>query len=108
VDIIPLRPKFEIPISKVQTALLTKTEETLEDSDLTHSLSGLKKVYHEVEKILDHRGTKNKEFLVRWKGYDSDEVSWRKEKDVTQSVITEYRQYLKNKTRHTHNSTTHT
>ena len=34
VDIIPLRPKFEIPTSEVQTALLTMTEETLEDSDL--------------------------------------------------------------------------
>ena len=34
VDIIPLRPKFDIPISEEQTALLTKTEETLEDSDL--------------------------------------------------------------------------
>ena len=34
VDIIPLRPKFEIPTSEVQTALLTMTEETLENSDL--------------------------------------------------------------------------
>ena len=34
VDIIPLRPKFDMPISEVQTALLTTTEETLEDSDL--------------------------------------------------------------------------
>ena len=51
-----------------------------------------------MEKILDHRGAKNnKEFLVRWKGYVSDEDSWIKEKDVTQSAITEYRQYLKNK-----------
>ncbi len=33
-DIIPLRPKFEIPTSEVQTALLTMTEETLKDSDL--------------------------------------------------------------------------
>jgi len=132
VDIIPLRPKFEIPTSEVQTALLTMTEETLEDSDLdsltfvasariakqrakqlqpknvkdtgklnpqnTHSQPKLKKGYYEVEKILDHRGAKsNKEFLVRWKGYDSDEDSWIKEKDVTQSAITEYRQFLKNK-----------
>ena len=37
VDIIPLRKKFDIPISEVQTALLTMAEETLEDSDL-HSL----------------------------------------------------------------------
>jgi hypothetical protein len=29
----------------------------------------LKKGYYEVEKILDHRGTKSKEFLVRLKGY---------------------------------------
>ncbi len=34
VDIIPLRPKFDIPTSEVQTALLTMTEETLEDLDL--------------------------------------------------------------------------
>jgi len=34
VDIIPLRPKFDIPTSEVQTALLTMTEETLKDSDL--------------------------------------------------------------------------
>jgi hypothetical protein len=38
-----------------------------------------------------------KEYLVRWKGYDSEEDSWIKEKDVTQSAITEYRQFLKNK-----------
>jgi hypothetical protein len=64
----------------------------------THSQPKLKKGYYEVEKILDHRGAKsNKEFLVRWKGYDSDEDSWIKEKDVTQSAITEYRQFLKNK-----------
>jgi len=104
VDIIPLRPKFDIPTSEVQTALLTMTEETLEDSDL-NSLTfvasarlakqqakqhqpkmdtvkakpqdmqpkpKLKKGYYEVEKILDHRGTKSKEFLVRWKGYDPE------------------------------------
>jgi hypothetical protein len=40
------------------------------------------KDYYEVEKILDHRGTKSKEFLVRWKGYDSEDDSWIKEKDV--------------------------
>ena len=34
VDIIPLRPKFDIPTSEVQTAHLTITEETLQDSDL--------------------------------------------------------------------------
>ena len=34
---------------------------------------------------------------MRWKGYDSEEDSWIKEKDVTQSAITEYRQYLRNK-----------
>jgi hypothetical protein len=34
VDIVPLRPKFEISTSEVQTALLTMTEETLENSDL--------------------------------------------------------------------------
>jgi hypothetical protein len=34
VDIIPLRPKFEIPTSEVQTALLTMAEATLENSDL--------------------------------------------------------------------------
>jgi hypothetical protein len=51
-----------------------------------------------VEKILDHRGMKNKkEYLVRWKDYDPEEDSWIKEKDVTQSAMTEYRQYLKNK-----------
>jgi hypothetical protein len=62
------------------------------------SKSKLKKGYYEVEKILDQRGVKNKkEHLVRWKGYDSEEDSWIKEKDVTQSVITEYRQFLKNK-----------
>ena len=130
VDIIPLRPKFEISTSEVQTALLTMTEETLEYSDLdsltfaasariakhqakqhqpkrdtvqktpqdTQSKPKLKKGYYEVEKILDHRGMKNKkEYLVRWKGYDSEEDSWIKEKDVTQSAIAEYRQYLKNK-----------
>ncbi len=140
VDIIPLRPKFDIPTSEVQTALLTMTEETLEDSDL-NSLTfvasarlakqqakqhqpkmdtvkakpqdmqpkpKLKKGYYEVEKILDHRGTKSKEFLVRWKGYDPEDDSWIKEKDVTQSAITEYRQFLRTKTHHTHNSTTHT
>ena len=103
VDIIPLRPKFDIPTSEVQTAHLTMTEETLQDSDLnsltfvasariakqqakqqltkrdrdterltpqdTQSKPTLKKGYYEVEKILDHRGTKSKEFLVRWKGY---------------------------------------
>jgi hypothetical protein len=57
----------------------------------------LKKDFYEVEKILGHRGTINKEFLVRWKDYDSDEDSWKKDQDVTQSVITEYRQYFKNK-----------
>ena len=31
------------------------------------------------------------------KDYDTDEDSWIKEKDVSQSVITEYRQYLTNK-----------
>ncbi len=141
VDIIPLRPKFDIPTSGVQTALLTMTEETLEDSDLnsltfvasariakqqakqhqttrdtgkltpqdTQSKPKLKKgYYYEVEKILDHRGTKNKEFLVRWKGYDSEEDSWIKEKDLTQSAITEYRQYLKNKdSPHSQLHTTH-
>ncbi len=129
VDIIPLRPKFDIPTSEVQTALLTMTEETLEDSDL-NSLTfvasarlakqqakqhqpkmdtvkakpqdmqpkpKLKKGYYEVEKILDHRGTKSKEFLVRWKGYDPEDDSWIKEKDVTQSALAEYRQFLKNK-----------
>ena len=103
-------PKFDIPISEVQTALLTMTEETLEDSDLdpltfvasdkivkqqtkqqqpkrdtgkltpqdTQSKPKLKKGYYDVEKILDHRGTKNnKEFLVRWKDYVSDEDSSR-------------------------------
>jgi hypothetical protein len=51
-----------------------------------------------VEKILDHGGTKNnKESLVRWKGDDSDVDSWIKEKDLTQSAITEYRQNLMNK-----------
>jgi hypothetical protein len=138
VDIIPLRPKFDIPTSEVQTTLLTMIEETLEDSDLnsltfvasvrlgkqqakqhqpkrdpgklnpqdTQPKPRLKEGYYEVEKILDHRGTKNKEFLVRWKGYDSEEDSWITEKDVTQSAIIEYRQYLRNKD-HTHNSTTH-
>ena len=129
VDIIPLRPKFDIPTSEVQMALLTMTEETLEDSDL-NSLTfvasarlakqqakqhqpkmdtvkakpqdmqpkpKLKKGYYEVEKILDHRGTKSKEFLVRWKGYDPEDDSWIKEKDVTQSALAEYRQFLKNK-----------
>jgi hypothetical protein len=58
----------------------------------------MKKGYHEVEKIPDRRGVKNnKEYLVTWKTYDSEEDSWIKEKDVTQSTITEYRQYLKNK-----------
>jgi hypothetical protein len=62
------------------------------------SKSKLKKGYYEVEKILDQRGVKKKkEHLVRWKGYDSEEDSWIKEKDVTQSAITEYRQFLKNK-----------
>ncbi len=60
-----------------------------------------------MEKILGHRGTINKEFLVRWKGYDSDEDSWKKEQDVTQSAITEYRQYSRIKTRHTHNKDYH-
>ena len=80
----------------------------------TQSKPKLKKGYYDVEKILDHRGTKNnKEFLVRWKGYDPDEDSWIKEKDVTQSAITEYRQYLKNKDsphsqlhKHTHKDNT--
>jgi hypothetical protein len=63
----------------------------------TQSKPKLKRGYYEVEKILDHRGVKNtKEYLVRWKGYVSEEDSWIKEKDVTQSVTTEYRQYLKN------------
>ena len=49
-------------------------------------------------RCVDHRGVKKKkEYLVRWKGYDSEEDSWIKEKNVTQSAITEYRQYLKNK-----------
>jgi hypothetical protein len=124
-----MRPKFDIPTSEVQTALLTMTEETLEDSDL-NSLTfiassriakeqaeqhqpkmdtvklkpqdmqpkpKLKKDYYDVEKILDHRGTKSKEFLVRWKGYDPEDDSWIKEKDVTQSALAEYRQFLKNK-----------
>jgi hypothetical protein len=63
----------------------------------TQSKPKLKKGYYEVEKILDSRGTKSKEFLVRWKGYDSEDDSWIKEKDVTQSALTEYSQYLKNK-----------
>ena len=63
----------------------------------TQSKPKLKKGYYEVEKILDHRRTKYKEFLVRWKGYDSEDNSWIKEKDVTQSALTEYRQYLRNK-----------
>ena len=63
----------------------------------TQSKPKLKKGYYEVEKILDHRGMKNKkEYLVRWKGYESEEDSWIKEKDVKQSAIAEYRQYLKN------------
>ena len=42
----------------------------------TMLVRGNKKVYYEVEKILDHRGTQNnKEYLVRWKGYDSEEDS---------------------------------
>ena len=34
VDIIPLRPRFDIPTSEVQTALLTMTGETLENSEV--------------------------------------------------------------------------
>jgi len=64
------------------------------------------KDYYEVEKILDHRGTKSKEFLVRWKGYDSEDDSWIKEKDVTQSGLTEYTvNTSETKIHHTHNST---
>ena len=69
----------------------------------------MKKGYYEVEKILDHRGVKNnKGYLVRWKVYDSEEDSWIKEKDVTQSAITEYRQFLNNKdTSHSQLHNTH-
>jgi hypothetical protein len=41
-------------------------------------------------RCVDHRGVKKKkEYLVRWEGYDSEEDSWIKQKNVTQSAITD-------------------
>jgi hypothetical protein len=49
------------------------------------------KGYFEVERILEHRGSNSqREYLIRWKGYDSEHDSWQKAKDVTPDVITAY------------------
>jgi len=36
-------------------------------------------VEYEVEAILDHKGTKSKHFLVKWKGYPSEDNTWEPE-----------------------------
>lgn len=54
--------------------------------------------YYVLERILDHLGMPGeKEYPVWWKGYDPDDESWVKAKDVTAAAVAEYKQYLKNK-----------
>lgn len=47
---------------------------------------------YEVEKILDHRSKKDgKIFLIRWKGYDSEDDTWEKEADLScRQLLTQY------------------
>lgn len=47
---------------------------------------------YEVEAILNHRDTvSGRQYLIRWKGYDSDEDSWENEKNLTcPKILTTY------------------
>lgn len=49
----------------------------------------------EVEEIIKHRGrSRNREFLVRWKGFGKDSDSWEKQKNLSCPII--LKKYFKN------------
>lgn len=53
----------------------------------------------EVERILRHKGTKNKTYMVKWKGYDSP--TWEPEENLTHAsdIVADYWNRIKKKTR---------
>lgn len=65
---------------------------------MDESSNGQDEEEYEVEKIIHHRKFSNGdvEYLVRWKGYGSDDDTWEKESNLTSSalIIAEYKDSL--------------
>lgn len=54
---------------------------------------------YEVEEILDHKNTRaGRKFLIRWKGYDSDDDTWEKESNLKcPEILNKYLDSIKKK-----------
>lgn len=54
--------------------------------------------FYEIEDILDHRMRfRKKEYLVKWKGCDSNSNSWVTRENFTEGVVEEYEENLRKK-----------
>lgn len=66
-------------INQYKTGL---TQQKTVENDMSHIQNEDQE--YEVESILDHKSTKGgRQYLIRWKGFDSTEDSWQKESDLS-------------------------
>lgn len=93
------RISISTPIIKVSTpkntekSLIKKNLDTAKKRKSSAPKGKCASEEFEVEKLLNHRGSKGKrEFLVRWKGFNSEEDSWQKEQNLSCPKI--LKQYL--------------
>ena len=64
-------------------------------NDKKHTSNRVPKGFFRIDKIVNHHlEAGEKEYLVRWKGYDESHDEWEKENDITKAALDKYREHL--------------
>lgn len=85
-------------LKQLQSGISNHQSSEINKIKSTNDANSIDDKVYEIEAIIDHKGGKNsRQYLVRWKGYSSDDDTWEKESHFYPEILNKYKK-MKNLT----------